>query len=402
MSENLVIKELQKQAIDSGVVHLYELEVTPGNFFRFTNQVDDDTSELQMRLHGETTGAANYVPMPVKTDGFEASNDGAIPRPTVVLANITGRLKQAIGNFDYDSILGLRFIRRTTLEKYLYSSGYTANGAPVEFPRQVFYIDRIKSRTKLAVELELVSPFDIENVRIPARVVYSDRCSFEYQGGGIHLPVHKRAQSGCRWHIESRRFPENDLSIAYVNLDEEYIVPANTSFTTYSSGGITLDTYYKTTETQTRNNADGSTSSVTVNNYWQATKTHGNPGAPSDTNANFNRIRVFSDYSHGTEYFTYADDRHNSYVRFTDNVSSSETHGFSQLWKAKLPSENEVPSHENAFWEKGDQCAKTTKSCKMRFAAKRIASGSQFTQQTKQVNTVVYPFGGFPSARKFN
>ena len=58
MSENLVIKELQKQAIDSGVVHLYELEVTPGNFFRFTNQTDDDTSDLQMRLHGETTGAA--------------------------------------------------------------------------------------------------------------------------------------------------------------------------------------------------------------------------------------------------------------------------------------------------------------------------------------------------------
>ena len=33
MSENLVAKEIQKQAIDSAVVHLYELETTPGEFF---------------------------------------------------------------------------------------------------------------------------------------------------------------------------------------------------------------------------------------------------------------------------------------------------------------------------------------------------------------------------------
>lgn len=399
MSENLIVKEFQKQAIDSALVHLYELEVTPGNYFYFTNEVNNTTS-LTMRDYTTPATVRTYIACPVEAKGFEATQDGAIPRPTVQIANIQGALKNAIGDFNYQEILGLKCIRRTTLRKHLYD--VDTSNPPVEFARQVYYVDRIKTRTKMAVEIELVSPFDLENVRIPARVVHADRCSFQYQGGSTHLAIHKRAQSGCRWHIESRTSDETDNSIAFVNMDEEYIVPANTGFTAWGGGASTADAYYKTTETMTRNNANGTVSSVTVNNYWQAVNTENNPGTPSDSNASWNRIRVFSDYNQGTEYFTYADDRHNSYVRFTDNVASSATNGYTQLWKAKLPSLNEVPySTNNSFWEKGDQCAKTTKSCKMRFAAAKL-SGNQWTQKAKQSNTVEYPFGGFPAARKFN
>jgi len=400
MSENLVAKEIQKQAIDSAVVHLYELETTPGEFFYFSDQNDTDYSVLQFRDYDSPTTIRDYAVIPVKTDGFELKNDGAIPRPSLSIANVSSVLKNAIGNFDYQSLLGLKVVRRTTLKKYLYGESGDAN-PPVEFPRQVYYVDRIKTRTKLSVEIELVSPFDLENVRIPARVVHADRCSFEYQGASLHHPKYKRAQSGCAWDIESKQEPYTGAFIAYVNLDEEYIVPANTTFTTYSSGSITIDTYYKTTETQTRNNANGTTSSVTVNNYWQATTSTSSPGSPNDSNANFNRIRVFNDYSHGTEYFTYTNDKYNDYVRFTDNVSSSATYNKAQLWKAVKPSQNEVPTSSNAFWEKGDQCAKTTKSCKMRFAAAQKGSDT-YTAKAKQLNTVTYPFGGFPAARKFN
>ena len=51
---------------------------------------------------------------------------------------------------------------------------------------------------------------------------------------------------------------------------------------------------------------DGTSSSVTVNNYWQALKASSSPGTPTDTNINFKRVRVYAAYSNGTDYYTYS------------------------------------------------------------------------------------------------
>lgn len=398
MADKPIVEDLQKLEVTDALVHLYELEVTKGNFFYFTNQIDNDLSSVQMRDYDSNSTLRTYVPMPVQATGFEAKNDGAIPRPTIVMANVTSTFSDAVGNFDYHSLLGLRVIRRTTLAKYLDNGTLNSASPPVEFPRQIFYVDRIKTRTKFSVELELVSPFDLENVKIPARVVHANRCSFKYQGASRHLPAYKRAQSGCIWDVESKI---DGTNIAYVNQDDEYIVPSTTTFTTYSTGAITKDTYYKTTQTMTRNNPDGTTSSVTVNNYWQATTSTSSPGTPSDSNVNFNRIRVYSSYSSATDYYTFTDDRHNSYVQFTNATSGHENNGKVEIWKAVKPNKDETPSDTNEFWEKGDLCSKTTIGCKMRFAARHI-SGSIYTNSSSVLNTKTYPFGGFPAARRFS
>jgi lambda family phage minor tail protein L len=400
MADKPIVEDLQKLEITDAIVHLFELEVTKGNFFYFTNQIENDLSSVKMRDYDSNGTIRTYVPMPVQADGFESKNDGAIPRPTIVMANVTNTLSNAVGNFDYQTLLGLKVVRRTTLAKYLDDGTGNSVTPPVEFPRQVFYVDRIKTRTRFSIELELVSPFDLENVKIPARVVHANRCSFKYQGASRHLPAYKRAQSGCVWDVESK--PAGSANhVAYVNMDDEYVIDSGVTFTTYSSGAINKNTYYKTTQVLARSNPDGTSSSVTVNNYWQATTSSSNPGTPNDTNVNFNRIRIYSDYNNSLDYHVYSDDRHNSYVRFTNATSGHENNGKVELWKAVKPSKDETPSDTNDFWEKGDSCSKTTIGCKMRFAASKI-SGDNSTNSTSINNNKTYPFGGFPAARRFN
>ena len=113
--------------------------------------------------------------------------------------------------------------------------------------------------------------------------------------------------------------------------------------------------------------------------YWQATKTTVAPGSISVSNSNFKPIRIYTAYSHGTEYFTYADDRYNDYVTFTDNVATSETHNKILLWKARKPSKSVKPDFLSGdFWDRGDTCSKDLTGCKMRFGFNPINSAATF------------------------
>ena len=191
-------------------------------------------------------------------------------RPNILIANINTVFSNAIGTLDYNDILGLKFIRRTTLKKYLDNGSGSSSNPPTEYPRQVWIMDRIKTRSKSYVQIELLSPFDLETAKIPARVIYADRCSFKYQGASPHLDRWKREQSGCNWHIEGTVYggsTGNGVKFTvFVNEDDEYIVPSTTSFITVGSTSFsaTKDAYYRNTKTSARFNADGGTRCASI------------------------------------------------------------------------------------------------------------------------------------------
>ena len=119
MSEKILVKDLQKLDPGSALVQLYELEYVKDNFAYFTNGIDDDeATSLRMRDFTTNSTIRTYAPIPIKADGFELKNDGAIARPSITMANITSVLSDAVG-FDYHDLIGLRVIRRLTLKKYL-------------------------------------------------------------------------------------------------------------------------------------------------------------------------------------------------------------------------------------------------------------------------------------------
>ena len=406
MSENLVTKDLQKLDPGSELVVLYELEYSKGDFIYFMSGLDDDLSTVQFRDYSNNAQINTYVAIPAQVKGIEYKNDGAIARPSVTIGNGTTAFSNAIGTIDYQSFLGLKFIKRTTLKKYLYGESGDAS-PPQEFPRDIYTMDRIKQRTKTTVQIEMVAPFDLEGVRIPARNILPDRCPFLYQGAGDHVPEYKKAQSGCTWHLEGKyksqvaTYADGTQYTVYVNTDDEYIIPSTTSFSTDLSS-ITENSYYKNTENKTKYHANGTSSTATVTNYWQAAKTTSSPGTVSDTNVNFKRVRVYATYSHGTEYFSYSDDRHNDYVTFTDNVASSSTYNKTQLWKVKAASKSVAPT-PGEYWERGDGCSKLTEGCKMRFGFKPISVGTATSTGKANPDTnAVLPFGGFPAAKAFS
>ena len=203
MAENIVAKDLQKLDPGSELVCLYELEYSKGNFIYFMSGLDTDLTTVQMRDYNDNSQINTYIAIPAKLQGLEYKNDGAIARPTVTIANASNAFSNAIGTIDYDSFLGLKFIKRTTLKKYLHGESGATN-PPTEFPRDIYLMDRIKAKTKISVTIECVAPFDLEGVKIPARNILPDRCPFIYQGAGDHVDNFKKAQSGCTWHLEGK------------------------------------------------------------------------------------------------------------------------------------------------------------------------------------------------------
>ena len=202
MADKPLVEDFQKLDPGSELVHLYELEYEKGEFVYFHSGVEEDLSTLHFRDYDSPGTVREYVALPIKSEGFEVKNDGAMARPNVLIANINTVFSNAIGTLDYNDILGLKFIRRTTLKKYLDNGSGNSSNPPTEYPRQVWIMDRIKTRSKSYVQIELLSPFDLETAKIPARVIFADRCSFKYQGASPHLDRWKREQSGCNWHIE--------------------------------------------------------------------------------------------------------------------------------------------------------------------------------------------------------
>ena len=94
MAEKILVKDIQKLDPGSELVQLYEFEFVKDNFAYFTSGIDDDEStSLRMRDFTTNSTIRTYTPIPIKADGFELKNDGAIARPTVTLANALSAIK---------------------------------------------------------------------------------------------------------------------------------------------------------------------------------------------------------------------------------------------------------------------------------------------------------------------
>ena len=132
--------------------------------------------------------------------------------------------------------------------------------------------------------------------------------------------------------------------------------------------------------------------------YWQATVTTSNPGTPSDTNANFRRIRVYGTYSASTTYKAYTDPNYNEYVTY-DRGSDDD---FVRLWQIKGSTQT-GSAHKSTpdfgdHWQLGDQCSKNVSGCAKRFRTS-FATIDGSVRKTITEKDEMLPFGGFPGTK---
>ena len=237
-----IIDTVQLQETADALITLFEVTLpSTGTVVYLVDGMDNGEDNIyfpEKKLNNSSTYTLQeYVAIPIEVDGVEFKSSGASNRPSLRLANIPVLSRSASNNKDgvedeYDildilseegilkneDLLTAKVVIRRTLFKKTYkeSDGPTVSAAPVEFPTQIFYIDRVASETNILVEFELATAMDIETVKLPGRVVNGRYCPWKYQG--YHTPVTVDGQvvplkeGGCTWPLDGngRFFDEHD------------------------------------------------------------------------------------------------------------------------------------------------------------------------------------------------
>ena len=209
-TNNALVTDVQGQSQASAYVVVYEIQLPDSNIGGtgidklFFHDGRNGTSDITWySLDNESDfgssssskySVATYTALPIESEGWEVrgSGTGSLPRPTVRMGNINQYFKTYLA--DWDDLVGAKVIRRKTLQKYLIGGSAAAN-PPVEFNRDVFYIERKATETPIMVEFELVSAFDVEGVQLPRRSIIAARCPWKYKD---------TTQGGCDWSEDSR------------------------------------------------------------------------------------------------------------------------------------------------------------------------------------------------------
>ena len=170
------------QIAPSAIVELFEMTLDDTlhgstDTFRWHNGANAD-------VNGNIVWNGNsYVRLPIQAEGFEYSNTGTLPRPTLTISNLDGTMTALLllvnGTTPGNDLNGATVKRIRTLKKYL--DGETAADPHAKFPDEVWYCDRKASENRESVTFELASKFDLAGVMLPKRQIVANICQWEYR-----------------------------------------------------------------------------------------------------------------------------------------------------------------------------------------------------------------------------
>ncbi len=389
---DIIASDLQQLETDSKYVELFELVLDSGNILYFHPGLEEDLTTVQFRDRESPHILRTYVAMPVMMEGLDLQADGAMSRPTLTIANIIDKFSTVSGNFTNKSLVGKTLIRRRTLKKHLHGEreAGAAGTVPTEFPVIKYIIDRIAAETSTIVTFEVAAPYDLQNIKLPRRVVVGKYCSWEYQGAAS-------GRGGCIFPRDSavKRLDnltnDNDKTLrthyGYFNDKNEPLVSAtwllaNTSAWSASSVSYTQESYVSHS-----------------GKYWQSLQVH---TSSSSREPGTTAGEAFWKQAH---HFAAHDNTSHNYS-VGDHVSFGSP---ANIWKCILAHNSSTstagtiePSYESAYWVREDLCSKTLQGCKCRFQFVPVDydTANQPPSSRKDTNNVL-PFGGFPGTYKF-
>ena len=166
----------------------------------------------------------SYTRIAIKAEGFEYTNTGTLPRPTLTVANLNGGITALLLGVNAttpgNDLTGAKIIRIRTLKRFL--DGETAADPYATFPVEEWFVDRKATETRDVVSFELASKFDLDNKQLPNRQVIANICQWEYKGSECGYngsdffdvnddSVSTTAQDKCGKRLSSckKRFGEN-------------------------------------------------------------------------------------------------------------------------------------------------------------------------------------------------
>jgi lambda family phage minor tail protein L len=377
---DIIASDVQGHYVDSGLVTLFEIEID-GAYAYFHAGLDEDLDNVQF-LDRDGSAMRTYLALPILIDGMEIAADGAQSRPTITMANVTSVFKDALGGLTNEDLIGKTLVRRQTFRKFL-KDGTQENTVtnpvtlPTEFPIREYIIDRISSENNVSISFELASPFDLEGITLPRRVIVGKYCSWVYQGLSQSTPV-----GACSWKKNGEMVVLDSPGVTtahhfYFTQDDIPLVPFDTTAPAWSS-------------TTTYTPIDYVTHSLKV--FVSKTKDNINnePGVEEDQ---WREVYLYTDYSSSKTDYVAGD-----YVKYGATLDE-ET-----IWRYIAPSSatNQTPVNKSIYWVRADVCGKEISSCKCRFQSIPIASATADQPPRGDRNTLnVLPFGAYPGSTKY-
>ena len=170
----MTILQDAKKAVLPGVVELYIVDATAlgGPVFYLTpNVAPGSTGNVSF-------GGQAYTPFPIVGEGWESGIDGAPPRPSLRISNVTRFIQSYLTQ--YSDLVGAKVTRMITFDKYL-DSGATPDSTQI-LRSDVYLIEQKASHNKREVVFTLASVLDNPLRTIPRWKVLRS----EFPGAGTY------------------------------------------------------------------------------------------------------------------------------------------------------------------------------------------------------------------------
>ena len=168
------------QKLDPGkIIVLYVLDATVlgGAINRFHSGANEINASVVWQ-------ANTYQPWPIIAEGFDKTTKGKSPRPRLKVANPGGVITDIAAL--YQDLVDASLTRKRTFVKYLdavnFPGGVNPDADPnVEFPDDVFSVNRKVADNKKFIEFELSAACDVSGVKLPRRQVVQNICQWVYR-----------------------------------------------------------------------------------------------------------------------------------------------------------------------------------------------------------------------------
>ena len=180
MSTPQSIQEQLQSLEPSAIIELFELKLTESvNGIDQTFYYHAGTNELSADI---VFNSITYAAYPIEVDGFEMTNKGVLPRPSMKIANANSAISALIVLYNP---LKAKVTRIRTCKKFLDGSNFSGGNATADptakFEDEIWYIDRVANENPELVEFELASLLDLTNLALPRRQVL-EHCPWQYRG----------------------------------------------------------------------------------------------------------------------------------------------------------------------------------------------------------------------------
>lgn len=133
-----------------------------------------------------TYAGIKYTPIPLEVSDYEIDGQGKLPRPKLTISNINGIISKLV--LENQDLAGTLISRKRVFIKYLDDVNFPGGINPwgtadpeASFAEEIFFINRKVQENNQAVQFELVCPWEIDNVKLPKRLIFALTCQFQYR-----------------------------------------------------------------------------------------------------------------------------------------------------------------------------------------------------------------------------